>query len=98
MLIATVGEIIFWPVRQKYLTELIPEDARSSYMAVNSLVFQGAPVFASLSITLGAVITSFFMSTLYLIIGLTSIYLFHMVIGQIKRSKTVHSEEGVITS
>ncbi|WP_163855971.1 MDR family MFS transporter [Paenibacillus elgii] len=98
MLIATVGEIMFWPVRQKYLAELIPEDARSSYMAVNSLVFQGARVLASLSITLGAVITSFFMSTLYLFIGLISIYLFHMVIGQIKRSKTVHSEEGVITS
>ena len=81
---ATIGEILFWPVRQDYLAELIPENARGSYMAVNSFVVRGASVFASLFITIGAFITPVIVSTIYVILGVISIGLFRQSITQIK--------------
>ncbi len=82
--IATIGEIMFWPVRQEYLAELIPENARGSYMAINSVVVRGASVIASLFITIGAFITPFVVSTIYVILGVVSIGLFRYSITQIK--------------
>jgi MFS transporter, DHA1 family, multidrug resistance protein B len=85
--VATIGEIMFWPIRQAYLADLIPENARSSYMAVNSLVVRGASVIASLFITIGAFISPIVMSTLYVVIGLLSIWLFIISIHKISNRK-----------
>ena len=82
--IATVGELMYIPVRQSYLADLIDEDSRSSYMAVNGLVFQGAKILGALGITLGAAVPSWFMAFLYLLMGLTGISLFYMVISGVK--------------
>lgn len=81
--IATIGEIMFWPIRQAYLADLVPENARSSYMAVNSLVFRGSSIIASLFITIGAFVSPIVISFLYIVIGLCSIWLFKMSISQI---------------
>ncbi|MFX3622847.1 MAG: MFS transporter [Ectobacillus sp.] len=85
--VATIGEIMFWPVRQAYLADLIPEHARSSYMAVNSLVVRGASMIAPLFITIGAFVSSFVISLLYVAIGLLSIWLFNIAISRISAVK-----------
>jgi MFS transporter, DHA1 family, multidrug resistance protein B len=90
--IATVGEIMFWPIRQAYLADLIPENARSSYMAVNSFVVRGASIIASLFITIGAFVSPIIISSLYVVIGLLSIWLFIVSIHKIsyrKNAKTL---------
>jgi MFS transporter, DHA1 family, multidrug resistance protein B len=88
-LIATVGEIMFWPIRQSYLADLIPENARSSYMAVNSLVVRGASVIASLFITIGAFVSPMVISSLYVVIGFLSIWLFLVSIHRISSRKNL---------
>lgn len=85
--VATVGEIMFWPIRQSYLADMIPEDLRSSYMAVNSLIFRGASIIASIFITIGAFVSSYVISSMYLLIGLLSIWLFKISINKIKTQK-----------
>ncbi|MET3292891.1 UNVERIFIED_CONTAM: DHA1 family multidrug resistance protein B-like MFS transporter [Brevibacillus sp. OAP136] len=87
MFFATTGEIMFWPVRQAYLAQLIPDDARSSYMAVNSLVFQGARIIASVCITAGTVVSSVIMGIFFGTIGLISILLFFQVIHRLNRNR-----------
>lgn len=85
--LATIGEIIFWPVRQAYLADLIPEHARSSYMAVNSLVSRGASIIASLFITIGAFLSPIAISSMYVVIGLLSIWLFIVSVQKISSRK-----------
>ncbi|WP_075981332.1 MFS transporter [Bacillus massilinigeriensis] len=85
--IATIGEIMFWPIRQTYLADLIPENARSSYMAVNSLVGRGGSIIASLFITIGAFVTPMVISFLYVVIGLMCIWLFVVSIHKINFTK-----------
>jgi DHA1 family multidrug resistance protein B-like MFS transporter len=84
--VATIGEIMFWPIRQAYLADLIPENARSSYMAVNSFVFRGASIIASLFITIGAFVSPIVISSLFVVIGLLSIWLFKVSIYKIRYS------------
>ncbi|MFB6467038.1 MFS transporter [Cytobacillus sp. Hz8] len=81
---AAVGEIMFWPVRQYYLADLIPENTRSSYMAVNSIVGNGGSMLASLFITIGAFVSPVVISGLYIVIGLLCIWLFKLAISMIK--------------
>lgn len=39
MLLATIGELLHIPTRQAYLSQIVKDGARSSYMAVNGLFF-----------------------------------------------------------
>ncbi|CAI8749995.1 hypothetical protein EMIT07CA2_160107 [Brevibacillus sp. IT-7CA2] len=44
VLINTMGELIHAPIRQTYLAQIVKDDLRSSYMAVNGLVVPGARI------------------------------------------------------
>ncbi|MCZ4150952.1 hypothetical protein BZG21_41945, partial [Escherichia coli] len=58
MLVATVGELIHTPLRQRELAEMVSVEARSSYMAVNGMMMQGARMIAAMGITVGAFLPS----------------------------------------
>ncbi len=84
VLLATAGELLYLPVRQSYLAEIVKDDARSSYLAVNGLVFQMAQAVGALGISLGAVLSSGMMSFLYFVMGISGLYLIRWSITRLK--------------
>lgn len=87
VVINSLGELMYVPVRETYLADLVREDARSSYMAVNGLVFQGAKVLGSLGLTIGAFVPSWAMAWAYLVMGVTGMMLFRLAIGRVKKAR-----------
>ena len=84
VLLATAGELLYLPIRQFYLAEIVKDDARSSYLAVNGLVFQMAQAVGALGISIGAVLSSGMMSFLYFVMGVSGLYLIRRSITRLK--------------
>lgn len=80
-LFQTVGEMMYVPVRQSIMADMVRDDARSSYMAINGMVFQLAKMIGALGIMVGSFIPSIGMGALYFFIGVSSIFLFKKAIG-----------------
>ncbi|OJD65155.1 MFS transporter [Bacillus sp. NH11B] len=80
----TVGEMMYVPVRQSIMADMVPNEARGSYMAINGMVFQVAKMNGALGVMLGSIIASWGMSALYFIVGMSSILLFMKAIGKEK--------------
>lgn len=78
--VLTVGELANSPTRQSLLASVAPDAARGRYMAVYQLVFRLGMVFASLSVTLGALVSPFVMALLYGVLGIASVVLFQSVL------------------
>ncbi|MBJ8106469.1 MULTISPECIES: MDR family MFS transporter [Bacillus cereus group] len=83
-LFQTVGEMMYVPVRQSIMANMVPNEARGSYMAINGMVFQVAKMNGALGVMLGSFIVSWGMSALYFIVGMSSILLFMKAIGREK--------------
>ncbi|MGM2838635.1 MDR family MFS transporter [Bacillus cereus group sp. Bce002] len=83
-LFQTVGEMMYVPVRQSIMADMVPNEARASYMAINGMVFQVAKMNGALGVMLGSFLTSWGMSALYFIVGMSSILLFMKAIGKEK--------------
>lgn len=75
-LFQTTGEMMYVPISQSIRADMARDDARSSYMAINGMVFQIAKMVGTLGIMIGSVIASWGMSILYGFIGISSILLF----------------------
>ncbi|MBH0357281.1 MDR family MFS transporter [Bacillus toyonensis] len=91
-LFQTVGEMMYVPVRQSIMADMVPDEARGSYMAINGMVFQMAKMNGALGVMLGSFITSWGMSALYFIVGMSSILLFMKAIGKEK-----YQDEGKVS-
>ncbi|EJS62749.1 hypothetical protein ICE_00127 [Bacillus cereus BAG1X1-2] len=83
-LFQTVGEMMYVPVRQSIMADMVPNEARGSYMAINGMVFQVAKMNGALGVMLGSFIASWGMGALYFIVGMSSILLFMKAIGKEK--------------
>ncbi|EJQ41876.1 hypothetical protein IEE_04366 [Bacillus cereus BAG5X1-1] len=81
-LFQTVGEMMYVPVRQSIMADMVPNEARGSYMAINGMVFQVAKMNGAFGVMLGSFIASWGMSVLYFIVGMSSILLFMKAIGK----------------
>lgn len=79
MLLATIGELLHIPTRQAYLSQIVKDGARSSYMAVNGLFFQCARLTGTIGISVGAILPTMGMSILLLVIGLSGLLLLRHV-------------------
>lgn len=86
-LIFTLGELIYVPVFQAMFAEIVPEDARSKYAAVNKLNIRGAMMLGSFGIVIGAFLPSWLMAILYVVMGLISIYVYRNIVYHFKESK-----------
>lgn len=95
MLIATWGELIHIPTRQTFLARIVRDDARSSYMAVNSLVLQGARIIGTAGITLGAIFPSYLMALLFFLLGVTGMLIVRHVVSQLEQTHVpmTHAKE-----
>lgn len=80
-LFQTIGEMMYVPIRQSIMADMVRDDARSSYMAINSMVFQLAKMLGALGIMIGSFIPSIGMGVLYFFIGVSGIFLFKQAIS-----------------
>ncbi len=80
--VQTMGEMLFIPVRQAKMAELMDDGSRGAYMAINGFVFQGAKIIGALGIIVGSMIGGIGMAILYLILGVWSIWLFRSVLEE----------------
>lgn len=85
MFLATIGELMHIPTRQTYLAEIVRDDARSSYMAVNGLVLQGAKLSGAIGISLGAFLPSYAMALLFAGVGVAGLLLVRLVVRGLER-------------
>ena len=79
MFIGTIGELMYVPIKQAMIGEIAPPNARSTYMAFNSMTIYGAIVVSSLLIIVGEWIPPVYMGGLLLVLGLTGTFLFYII-------------------
>jgi DHA1 family multidrug resistance protein B-like MFS transporter len=82
VMLATAGELVHVPIRQSFLAELVDRDARSSYMAINGLLFQGSKLIGALGISIGALLPSGVMAGLFLLMGLAGLLLTQLALNR----------------
>jgi DHA1 family multidrug resistance protein B-like MFS transporter len=75
MLLATVGELVYVPLKQALLVGLVPDHARSSYMAVNGMTNRAAQMVSGLNVVLGGFLPSGAMAVVLLATGFAGIAL-----------------------
>ncbi|BAH41087.1 conserved hypothetical membrane protein [Brevibacillus brevis NBRC 100599] len=95
VLISTIGELIHAPIRQTYLAQIVKDDLRSSYMAVNGLVVPGARIMGAVGITLGAVLPSYLMALLIFSLGVVGVILTRSIVLQMDSKERLlpHTKE-----
>ncbi|GAB1533448.1 MULTISPECIES: MDR family MFS transporter [Brevibacillus] len=95
VLISTLGELIHAPIRQTYLSQIVKDDLRSSYMAVNGLVVPGARIMGAVGITLGAVLPSYLMALLIFSLGVVGVILTRSIVLQMDSKERLlpHTKE-----
>lgn len=87
MLFATMGELMNAPVKQAYLGYIIPDHARSSYLAIYGLTYQFAMLIAGAAVTLGAIAPSWLMATLIGTTGAIGILLLLIIMPSLDRKR-----------
>ncbi|MFD3449311.1 MDR family MFS transporter [Microbacteriaceae bacterium 4G12] len=76
-LVATIGELIYSPIRNAEQANMIPADKRGSYSAFSGLSFSGADLVARLSIIIGAFLIPTMMSVYMGIIVIIGTFLLY---------------------
>ncbi|MEF2292199.1 MFS transporter [Virgibacillus dokdonensis] len=67
--VATVGEILFQPIRSTYVAQLANKDARGSYIAVSGLSMDAGQILGSLGLMVSALLSNAMMTALFLLVG-----------------------------
>lgn len=83
MLILTIGEVIYVPMKQTLLAELPKNEDRSKYMALNTVSIRASAILGTLGIILGSIISPVSMGIIYLMTGLISIFIFSYIFKNI---------------
>lgn len=95
MFIGTIGELMYVPIKQAMLGDMAPPNARSTYMAFNSMTIYGAMVVSSLLIIVGEWIPPIFMGVLLLILGLTGTFFYYLITKTLYTMVSDVNEENV---
>ncbi|NOU85848.1 MFS transporter [Paenibacillus sp. LMG 31460] len=87
MFIATVGELMYVPIKQAYLGNIAPDHARSSYMALFGMVYKGAMLLGGFGVMLGGLIPSWMMASLIALSGFVGMIMFYAILAQLEERK-----------
>ncbi|MDR6549744.1 MFS transporter [Paenibacillus qinlingensis] len=87
MLIATIGELMYVPIKQAYLGNMAPDHSRSSYMALYGMVYRGATFLGGLGVILGGMLSSWLMASLIAISGVIGMGMFYSILSQLEERK-----------
>jgi DHA1 family multidrug resistance protein B-like MFS transporter len=82
MALGTLGELVYVPVRQALMAELVPADRRGSYMAVNTVTFRGSQMIGSLSISLTAILPAWGIGGMLFLFGVIVFIMFRMIFAR----------------
>ncbi|MCT1904853.1 MFS transporter [Oceanobacillus sojae] len=67
--VATIGEVLFQPIRSTYVAQLADKYARGSYIAVSGLSMDAGQILGSLGLMVSALLSNTLMAGLFLFIG-----------------------------
>ncbi|KIL42267.1 hypothetical protein SD70_01665 [Gordoniibacillus kamchatkensis] len=81
MLLATIGELTYVPLKQALLVRFVPDHARSSYMAVYGMTNRAAQMVSGLNVVIGGFLPSGAMAFVLLITGFAGIALLGAVLA-----------------
>ncbi|MDF2652011.1 MAG: transporter, partial [Paenibacillus sp.] len=84
---ATVGELMYVPIKQAYLGNIAPDHARSSYMALFGMVYKGAMLLGGFGVMLGGLISSWMMASLIALSGFVGMIMFYVILAQLEERK-----------
>nr|WP_275942519.1 MFS transporter [Paenibacillus alba] len=87
MFIATVGELMYVPIKQAYLGNIAPDHARSSYMALYGMVYKGATLLCGFSVIVGGWLSSWMMASLIALSGFIGMAMFYWILPQLEARK-----------
>jgi MFS transporter, DHA1 family, multidrug resistance protein B len=98
MLVAAIGELIYVPIKQALLVNLVPDHSRSSYMAVNNMASRASFILAGLNVIIGGFLSPGSMALLIFLTGILGLVLLLISISpsletrnmQFEGSKTMH--------
>lgn len=88
MVVFTIGELMYVPIRQAMLGELAPDHARSTYLAIHQMVFYIAMLVAAVDIIIGSYVPAWMMGVKYFLFGATGLMLFLKVDKRIQEKKS----------
>lgn len=80
MLFISIGELMYVPINQSLLADLVNENHRSSYLAVNGLIGQGQMILAGLAITISTKLSVITMSLGFFLFGAIGLLLMGYVV------------------
>lgn len=86
MFFATIGELIHIPIKQTFVANIVPDDERSSYMAVYGLTSLFANIIAGVFIIIGVFMEPLLVTSIFLLMGLTSIIIFERLLTEETKS------------
>ncbi|WP_270180811.1 MDR family MFS transporter [Alkalihalobacillus sp. CinArs1] len=93
MVVVTIGELMYIPVRQAMLGDLAPDHARSSYLAIHQMVFYIAMLVAAVDIIIGGFVPPWMMGLKYVLFGGVGMLLFLKVDKRIEEKKVEKAYE-----
>ncbi|NEN87095.1 MDR family MFS transporter [Paenibacillus elgii] len=88
MFVATVGELIYVPLSQALLVNIVPDHARSSYMAINGMAFRGGMILGGVNIILGGVLPGWGMAVVIFMTGVAGLLMLRSVMPVLNQGST----------
>lgn len=89
MLVATIGEITYVPLKQAMLVQLVPDHARSSYMALSSMTNRVAIMVSGLNMIIGGFLPTSAMALFILLTGIGGIGLLASILPSLKEEERI---------
>lgn len=87
MIIAVMGEVIAFPIHQTYLGDIIPDGARSSYLALNRIALKGSSLIGTFFILLASFLPYSIISLLVWCSGIVALLLLYKILPSIYRRR-----------
>lgn len=84
--IASIGELMYIPIKQASLANLAPDHARSSYMAIDGFTYYFATIIGAMFITISTFMSPIMMSAVIFTSGILGMLIFNKVITQVQKN------------
>lgn len=98
MFAATVGELIYVPLSQALLVNIVPDHARSSYMAINGMAYRGGMMLSGINIILGGMLPGWGMALIIFMTGMAGLLMLRSVMQALEKANGRSTVPGTVVS
>ncbi|MEC0211293.1 MFS transporter [Paenibacillus ehimensis] len=98
MFAATVGELIYVPLSQALLVNIVPDHARSSYMAINGMAYRGGMMLSGVNIILGGMLPGWGMALIIFMTGMAGLLMLRSVMPALEKANGRSTVPGTVVS